>query len=272
VIANTAQGPDETNAQLSNIAGFFDDHGDLWINAYRDTSEAWYQYYPLRLRERYASALVGDAGRGAAIDLGCGTGHALLEMKALGFERVVGVDISDRMIASTKELLEGQADEGFEVYQGDVQNLTMIESESIDACIALGVVEYLANDDELLAEVHRILRPGGVAVIQTRNYRGLRSRVVETAKERVPGFKSKIWYRRHKPEVFRRNAEAHGFLIEQELFTHFYALFPLDIIPGVRTVVSPFDNFLSKKMERFAARPFSEHLASMYIPKLRKAA
>jgi ubiquinone/menaquinone biosynthesis C-methylase UbiE len=260
----------ELDPQLSNIARFFDSHGDLWIDVYRDESDAWYQYFPLRLRERYACALIHDEKRGAAIDLGCGTGHALLQMKAMGFKRVIGVDISDRMIAATTELLGEHLDQGVEVYQGDVRDLTMIETASIDACTALGVIEYLENDDSLLQEIHRILKPGGAAVIQTRNYRCIRSRTVETGK-RIPLLRSKIWYREHRPEVFRRTAEAHGFNIEREVFTHFYALFPLNVIPGIRSLVRPLDNYLSKKMERLSGRPSSRHLASMYIPKLRKA-
>lgn len=261
---------EEANAQLENIADFFDDYGDLWIDAYRDTSEAWYEYFPLRLRERYACALIRDAGRETAIDLGCGAGHALLEMKALGFERVIGVDISDRMIASANELLREHSATGIEVHQGDVRKLEMVEPGSVDACIALGVIEYLEDDDLLLAEVMRVLKPGGVAVIQTRNARGLRSMTVETGKRLIPHYRSKIWYRVHKPEVFRAAAEKHGFNVEQEVFTHFYALFPFDVIPGVRAVIKPFDNYLSKRMERLSRRPVSRHLTSMYIPKLRK--
>jgi ubiquinone/menaquinone biosynthesis C-methylase UbiE len=260
---------EELDPQLSSIAGFFDRHGDLWIDTYRDESDAWHQYFPLRLRERYACALIRDEEHGAAIDLGCGTGHALLEMKRMGFKRVIGVDISDRMIAATVELLREQLDDGVEVYQGDVRDLTMIKPASIDACTALGVIEYLQDDDSFLQEVRRILKPGGAAVIQTRNYRCIRSRTVETGK-RIPIFRSKISYREHRPEVFRKTAEAHGFKVEQEVFAHFYALFPLNVIPGVRSLVRPVDNYLSKKMERLSGRPVSRYLASMYIPKLRK--
>jgi ubiquinone/menaquinone biosynthesis C-methylase UbiE len=257
---------------LTSIAGFFDQHGDLWIDTYRDESEAWHEYFPLRRREKYACALIAGENRDAAIDLGCGTGHALLEMKRMGFRRIVGVDISTRMLESATALLAEHRAGDVELYHADVCALTMIEDESVDACTALGLIEYLDDDGSLLREVDRILKPGGAAVIQTRNYPCIRTRTVETAKRYIPYKRSKIAYREHKPEVFRREAEAHGFVVEDQIYAHFYALFPLTSVPGVKALVRPVDNYLSKKLERrLLRRPECRRLASMSIVKLRKA-
>jgi SAM-dependent methyltransferase len=266
----TARSSSETLAQIES---FFDNYGDLWIDAYGDSAEAWYEYHPLRLRERYACAMVGEENRGTALDLGCGTGHALLMLKGMGFERVIGVDISERMVQEAKALIAGAgADQEISVLRADVTNLEMIETGSVDACTALGVIEYLTDDASLLSEVYRILKPGGAAVIQTRNAGCIRSRTVELGKRLVPRYRSKIVYREHQVSEFRRSAEASGFTIENALFAHFYALYPLDVIPGVRSLARPLDNFLSKKLERFAAHPGARRFASMYIPKLRKPA
>ena len=177
------------------------------------------------------------------------------------------------MVQEAKTLIAGAgADQEISVLRADVTNLEMIESGSVDACTALGVIEYLTDDASLLSEVYRILKPGGAAVIQTRNAGCIRSRTVELGKSLVPRYRSKIVYREHQVSEFRRSAEANGFTIENSLFAHFYALYPLDVIPGVRSLTRPLDNFLSKKLERFAAHPGARRFASMYIPKLRKPA
>lgn len=263
--------PSATDPKLADIAHFFDTHGDLWIDAYGEGGEAWYEYHPLRLRERYAIAMIDSEPRGTAVDLGCGTGHALLVMKRMGFERVLGVDISDRMVDEARKLVRSAGFDGaIDVVQGDVTDLQDIESGSVDACTALGVIEYLQTDEPLLSEIHRILKPGGAAVIQTRNRIALRSRTVALGRRLVPHYRSKIFFREHRPSDFVRSAEASGFAVERELFTHFYALYPLDVIPGVRTLVRPLDDVLSKWLERFATRPAARGFASMYMAKLRK--
>ncbi len=66
--------------ELERISYFFDHRGGLWIDTYEDEKESWYQYFPLRWRERCACALVNDELAGVAVDLGCGAGHALVKM------------------------------------------------------------------------------------------------------------------------------------------------------------------------------------------------
>lgn len=256
---------------LADIASFFDRHGDLWIDAYADSEESWYEYHPIRMRGQYAAAMFANEPKGTAVDLGCGAGHGLVAMRKLGFDRVIGVDISDRMVDSARRLVQSEGlEDCAQVYQGDVTNLDMIESASVDVCTALGVIEYLRGDETLLSEVHRILRPNGSAVIQVRNRSCIRSRTVELGKRLIPYFRSKIWYREHGLSEFRKIIETSGFRIEREMFCHFYALYPLDIIPGLRNLISPIDNFLSKKLERYSMSPGAARFASMYIPKLRK--
>src|SRR6266446_9614078 len=114
----------EPNQNLQNISEFFDHHGDTWISVYdQETQERWYEYYPIRIRERYACALIRDEPKGTAIDLGCGTGHALLEMARMNFSRIVGVDISEHMLECAQRLIRKNHAEGrVEIHRSDVQD------------------------------------------------------------------------------------------------------------------------------------------------------
>ncbi|MBW8042192.1 MAG: class I SAM-dependent methyltransferase [Planctomycetes bacterium] len=256
---------------LDNIADYFDSYGDRWIDVYQDEKERWYEYYPLRLREKYALLLTENENKGTAIDLGCGTGHALIQMKKMGFQRVIGVDISDSMLRSAEKLIgDNNLSDSIKLFKCDVQKLSMVQSNSIDVCTALGVIEYLEKDEPLLSEISRILKPNGVAIVQTRNYCCVRSRTVESFRKILPFYRSRISFRKHKPSSFRCKVEACGYTLECERYAHYYALYPLDIIPGIRTVIKPIDNFLNKKLERLSTNPLSLYFASMYIAKLRK--
>ena len=256
---------------LERIADFFDDHGDGWRSAYTSDTERWCEYYPLRIRERLAIALIKDETKGTAVDLGCGNGHALIRMKQLGFQRVIGVDISEEMLSAARQLVAAaNLAPDIELIKADVQCLSQVATGSVSACTALGVIEYLDEDGPLLEEIHRILKPNGAAVIQTRNrhcmfvraqmlWRRLRSRPT-----------NKIPHRKHAPRTFRRQASQHGFRVERQRFAHFYALFPLTLISSVRRALKPIDSLLSKQCERFGTFALSKYFASMYIVKLRK--
>jgi SAM-dependent methyltransferase len=256
---------------LKKIADFFDEKGRRWTDVYQKKTESWHEYHPLKIRENRALSLIREARLGTAIDLGCGCGSALVKMKRMGFKRVIGVDISDGMLEKSRELAGSNGLSGqIELYKADVQDLKDVESGSVDACIALGVIEYLKSDHPLLKEINRILKQNGVAVIQMRNYDCIHSRAAGLINRlfSVPG--SKIWYREHKVKEFRYSARACGLTIKREQYSHFYALFPIDLIPFCKYRLLRFENFLNKKLEILAESWPARWLASMYIAKVQK--
>ena len=258
---------------LRNISNYFDGYSEPWKQPYTSPASAWNEYHPIQLREDYAIEFIAGEPKGMAVDLGCGIGHALIRMKQVGFDRVVGIDISPNMLADAGRLLEGAGlGAAVELYRGDVRDLTMIGSGTVDACTALGVIEYHPEDGPMLKEVNRILKPNGVAVIQTRNFYCVDRRTWRIVQRLIPRYRRKIVFREHRPTRFRAEVPALGFRIERECFSHFYALYPLTAIPLVQKVVAPVNNYLSKKLEAFRGRPGSMFLAATYMAKLRKVA
>jgi len=271
---NVTTKADTPPESAERIAGYFDNaYGEIWRTAYQSEEEKWYEYHPLRIRERLALALIADEpGKGYAVDLGCGNGHAAMLMKTRdGFKKVTAIDISDEMLAAARELHAAKGIEGeVELLKADVEHLDMIDDDTVDACTALGVIEYLDDDETLLREVFRILKPGGAAVIQTRNRACIPVRVKTFIKNLIPALRLNVQYREHVPQAYRDEARRQGFEVEIEYFSHFYALFPLTLIPVVRAIIKPLDHWLSKQLERWAHRPMARFFASMHIVKLRK--
>lgn len=268
---------------IEKIAEHFDSYGERWITAYSQDQEKWYEYKNAKLREKYACELIANEPKGMAVDLGCGAGSALIRMKRMGFNQVIGVDISENMLSAARtRIAENNLSESIKLLKCDVRHLETIESNRVDCCIALGLIEYL-EDVLLLSEVNRILKINGVAVIQARNYHCLYTRTIQFIISILPKFilsilrnhharKSEISSREHSPKELRKTLPNFGFSIEKECYSHFYALYPFTLIPIISTIIKPLDRYLSKKWERLSSNPISIYLASMYIFRIRKVA
>ncbi|MBI4493526.1 MAG: class I SAM-dependent methyltransferase [Chloroflexi bacterium] len=96
---------------------------------------------------------------GLALDLACGTGRALGLLAGLGY-RVVGLDGSAAMLARAR----AQADSP--LARGDAFALPFSDSV-FDAVVALRLAFHFADLQALLAEVARVLAPGGSLVFDT---------------------------------------------------------------------------------------------------------
>jgi len=99
------------------------------------------------------------------LDLGCGVGWAAHLARARGgATRVVGIDFSHRALS----LAQG-AVAGVSFVQGDGTTLPFVGG-AFDRLISFGSVEHFPDVGLGLAEVHRVLRPGGRAVLVVPNF------------------------------------------------------------------------------------------------------
>lgn len=91
------------------------------------------------------------------LDIGCGVGHALNELKAQGKD-VVGLDISPLNAAEAKSRF------GIDVKIGDMHDLSF-EDASIDGVLMWDVFEHSLAPLVVLWEIKRVLRSGGRALM-----------------------------------------------------------------------------------------------------------
>ena len=96
-------------------------------------------------------------------DVGTGTGVLALELARLGL-RVVAVDHSARMLDAARAKLAAEGLEGVDLRRGDAADLPL-EDASVDAAFAHMVLHYLPSPADAVAEMGRIVRPGGVVVV-----------------------------------------------------------------------------------------------------------
>ncbi len=117
--------------------------------------------YPLE----YAFHAIGDVAGRLVLDYGCGNGENTLPLVARG-ARVIAVDVSEDLLrlARRRLALHGMADRSALFLSGSAHDLPLPDA-SIDAVMGIAILHHL--DLDLAArEVHRVLKPGGVAVFQ----------------------------------------------------------------------------------------------------------
>ena len=106
---------------------------------------------------------------GSLLEVGCASGMYLDLMRSLGWERVVGVDISAGAIDQARELL------GLEAYCGELSDVDF-DDESFDAVSMSHTLEHIAEPGAFLAELYRMLKPNGRIAIVVPNLESLASR------------------------------------------------------------------------------------------------
>jgi len=121
----------------------------------------------LRGRREYApwmpSALDYAGAQGLdVLDVGCGQGIDLCEYARAG-AHATGVDLTPRHVELARTHLAELGLEGT-VLQGDAEHLPF-EDASFDRVSSNGVLHHTPNIEAALREIHRVLRPGGLATV-----------------------------------------------------------------------------------------------------------
>ncbi|MDQ6891551.1 MAG: class I SAM-dependent methyltransferase [Acidobacteriota bacterium] len=103
-----------------------------------------------------------DGSLGRVLDVGCGTG-ALLEGLRTRSTEAWGVDIAP-------EALRFCAERGLQCVTLADAAAVPFPSGYFDVVTAIGIVEHLEDDQAFLAEMNRLVRPGGVLVLLTSSF------------------------------------------------------------------------------------------------------
>lgn len=117
------------------------------------------------LRE-YLEAMKIDAKQ-VVLDLGSGSGFVARAIAARGgfSGEVLGVDLSPELVAAAARLAEGEGLQGRVKFQvGDIRSLEL-EDGSFDAVIAHTLISHVPDPVHVIAEIFRLLKPGGMAGI-----------------------------------------------------------------------------------------------------------
>jgi SAM-dependent methyltransferase len=127
------------------------------------TSERIPSDNPLHQRLFKAYVVAEDYVRGDVLEVGCGEGRGveLLLSKASSFTAV------DKIEEALQEL-RAQFPSG-RFIRMDLPPLYGLHDNAFDCVVSFQVIEHIREDTFFLKEMHRVLRPGGVALLTTPN-------------------------------------------------------------------------------------------------------
>lgn len=124
-----------------------------------------------RKKVRRLLADVLDDENAIVLDVACGTGDLAIELKSNAKAEIIGTDFCRPMLSVAKE-----KSGSIPWLEGDAMNLSFNDSSFDAVTIAFGL-RNLSNFRDGLAELHRVLKPGGKLV------------VLEFSSPVIPGFR-----------------------------------------------------------------------------------
>jgi SAM-dependent methyltransferase len=115
-------------------------------------------------------SLASTAKTAVIVDLGCGAGHTLSLLHALGFEEVHGVDFQISWRLRAKRLATMRRKKSlrspYRFHKGDILR-TRFGANSCDFVVSISTIEHGVDLEQFFKESHRILKPGGELFITT---------------------------------------------------------------------------------------------------------
>ncbi len=141
---------------VAKIAGYTDDElaslpAEAVVNSFGCGN-------PLAFSAVQPGQTVLDLGSGAGIDI-------LLAAKKVGSNgKVIGVDMTDDMIAKARENIEAAGLNNVEVRKGIIEELP-VETSSVDWVISNCVINLSPEKNRVFSEIARVLRPGGAMLV-----------------------------------------------------------------------------------------------------------
>ena len=169
-------------------------------------------------------ALLCDAGFGTAesgrgrrlIEAGAGFGRLADEYHA--FDEVVLLDASALHVESARERLAG--DPRYRVVEGNVLALPYADGH-FDAAVMIRVLHHFADPEPIVAELARVVRPGGALVLEFANKRNLKSiarrmlRLQSWSPFEPGSIEYKPYHFDHSPVSIKRALRKNGLRVER---------------------------------------------------------
>lgn len=144
------------HAQAGAVIEHFDKYRH-WSNLY-DSADGVNYHFHVR-RNRVLELLPERLGR--VLDVGCGPG-VMTEAVLQRGGRFDGLDLSPEMVREAQEKFGHLP--GVHFAEGNIEAIDAGDN-SYDQLICMAVIEYLNSPERALAEMHRVLKPGGIAII-----------------------------------------------------------------------------------------------------------
>jgi 2-polyprenyl-3-methyl-5-hydroxy-6-metoxy-1,4-benzoquinol methylase len=157
-------------------------------------------------RMRQARTPDGWAEGNSVLDIGCASGEYLAYLRGLGWD-VQGIEPDPEAAREARESL------GIDVRTGAAEaRLPQLAAQQFDVVTMWHVLEHVDDPRTVLAEVRRVLKPGGRLILEVPNFRSVWAALLR-------GYWFPLEYPYHQyhftPPTLRRMLEQSGFTVQE---------------------------------------------------------
>jgi len=139
----------------------------------------------------------------AHLDLGCYEGMFLDSLRAKGIARLVGADVSTQAVQTARQRYSG-----LEFHHLCAGQALPFQDGSFDSVSLLDVLEHVADQRGLLAEIRRVLAPGGTLIVTVPRRHVFSWMDLGNLKFRFPRLHRWYYCRSHSTQEYRQRYRA----------------------------------------------------------------
>lgn len=168
---------------------------DVTVYERSETIQEWAQtfYHPLAVAhyDRAVAkmiALMGAKPGETVLDAGCGTGVHSIRAARLGCV-MRSVDISDAMLSTAKRNAEQAGLDKLPTFQQEDLTKLTLDDNSVDHAFSWGVLVHIREIEKALAELVRVVKPGGSIALQITNTSAIDHKIESVARKLLGGKK-----------------------------------------------------------------------------------
>lgn len=118
---------------------------------------------PIHQRLLKAYVLAADLVKGDLLEVGCGEGRGI-DWILPHVSKYTAIDKIEPVIEKLKVKYPAS-----KFLSGNIPPLSVFADNSFDSIVSFQVIEHIENDKLYLKEIHRVLKPGGIALVTTPN-------------------------------------------------------------------------------------------------------
>lgn len=205
---------------MGNLNKFNGMRRDLYQDLYEQETQFWWLVGKRKVVNSLMERYLTKGTNKFIVDVGCGTGAMLKELQSYG--HVAGIDYYPEALNLCRK-------RGIkELYLADMSKLPF-KDETVDVITALDVVEHVKDDEGVINEFARVLKPGGILVVN------------------VPAF-GWLWsywddlmghHHRYTTTQLKTLLEVHNFEINKISYWSFFVLLPTILVRRFKRIKNP---------------------------------
>lgn len=246
---------------MSKVSKLFDIRSKEYNKIYSESYSKKLLHQEKRVRaaliEKIVYECLSKIEAGVVVDVGCGMGNVLLNLKKTGVKaKLYGIDISKEMIRLANEKLNVFGYENIFFKKGSIDNINL----NANVVLSIGVLGYQKEQEEFLDRLSSIVENEGFLIFTTANgdsfLRSIR-RLLSKLNSFITGkIKSKgVEFLSIKDKQVANVLEKNGFSLEKKIYITF----------GLGLFASSIECFIDKVLLKYFSNSFLGKYISLTV-------